>query len=95
MAGPRYRAVGSDMLIVEPLDLFTAVFHRPSGLTHLLTEPAPQILDLLANGGAMTADALLRALSRHYELGDAEGDGAAMLHARLMELEAAGLIEAA
>jgi hypothetical protein len=43
----------------------------------------------------MTADALLRGLSRHYELGDAEGDGAAMLHARLMELEAAGLIEAA
>jgi len=93
MSGPRYRAAGAELLIVEPLDLFTAVFHRPSGMTHLLTEPAPQILEVLA-GEALTADALLARLSQDYELGDAAGEGAAMLQARLEELEAAGLIDA-
>jgi PqqD family protein of HPr-rel-A system len=93
MTGPRYRAAGPDLLIVEPLDLFTAVFHRPSGITHLLTEPAPQILQVLASE-AMSADRLLQRLSQDYDLGDSQDEGPAMLRARLKELEAAGLIEA-
>ncbi len=61
MADPRWRAAGAALLIVEPLDMFTAVFHRPSGVTHLLNEPAPQILEALAQDD-LTMDALLARL---------------------------------
>lgn len=90
MAGPRYRAAAASLLIVEPLDMFTAVFHRPSGVTHLLNEPAPQILEALADE-ALDMGALLAWLAQTYDLGDA--DGSAVLQARLGELEAAGLVE--
>ncbi len=90
MAGPRYRAASSSLLIVEPLDMFTAVFHRPSGVTHLLNEPAPQILEALADE-ALDMGALLARLAQTYDLADA--DGLAVLQARLGELEAAGLVE--
>jgi len=91
MAAPRYRAAGAELLLVEPLDMFTAVFHRPSGITHLLTEPAPQILRALADA-PLDAGALLARLSREFDLGE-PGDAEAMLLARLAELEAAGLVE--
>lgn len=90
MAGPRYRAAEAALLIVEPLDVFTAVFHRPSGVTHLLNEPAPQILEALADTPLAIEDLLAR-LARHYDLG--AGDGAALLRVRLGELEAAGLVD--
>jgi hypothetical protein len=53
-----YRADPPTALIVEPLDTFTGVFHRPSGTTHLLVSPAPEILAVLGER-AMTLDALL------------------------------------
>lgn len=90
MAGPRYRAAAAALLIVEPLDMFTAVFHRPSGVTHLLNEPAPQILEALADE-PLDRDALLARLAQNFDLGDA--DGTAVLQARLTELEAAGLVD--
>ena len=70
-----YRADPPAARIVETLDAFTAVFHRPSGTTHLLVPPAPEILQGLGNE-AMTLDALLTRLSRDYHLVDAEVDGA-------------------
>jgi PqqD family protein of HPr-rel-A system len=90
MVDPCWRAAEAASLLVEPLDVFTAVFHRPSGVTHLLNEPAPQILEALARE-PLTLDALLARLTRQYDLGD--GDGAALLRARLNELEAAGLVD--
>ncbi|WP_343525116.1 HPr-rel-A system PqqD family peptide chaperone [Sphingomonas sp.] len=90
MPGPRYRAAAADQVLVEPLDLFTAIFHRPSGITHLLTEPAPQILAVLAQE-PLDAEELLARLARDYELGD--GEGAELLAERLGELEAAGLVD--
>lgn len=92
MAGPRYRAAEAALLIVEPLDIFTAIFHRPSGITHLLNEPAPQILEALADQ-ALDLKELLARLAHGYDLRDVGGDGAAALRARLDELEAAGLVE--
>lgn len=90
MAGPRYRAAAAALLIVEPLDMFTAVFHRPSGVTHLLNEPAPQILEALEDE-PLDRDALLARLAQNFDLGEA--DGTAVLQARLAELEAAGLVD--
>ncbi len=86
-----YRADGPDALIVAPLDAFTALFHRPSGITHLLTEPAPQILAILGEAPA-TLDALLARLGADYDLADADPEA---LAARLRELIECGLVAAA
>jgi len=87
-----YCAPPPSALLHEPLDAFTAVFHRPSGITHLLVPPAPQILAALGPDG-LTADALLERLASDYDLADADDDaGGAALKARLGELVAAGLV---
>jgi len=86
-----YRAEPADALRIEPLDDFTLVFHRRSGLTHLVTAPAPEILAALQEG-PLTRDALLARLAERYDLADGS---TAALDARLGELVAVGLIEAA
>jgi PqqD family protein of HPr-rel-A system len=91
-----YRGPPDDGLLIAPLDEFTAVYHRASGITHLLTEPAPQILTALGRTG-LTSDALLELLGRDYELADGDlADGTRdALAARLDELIDAGLVERA
>ncbi|MEG3083383.1 HPr-rel-A system PqqD family peptide chaperone [Sphingomonas sp. PB2P12] len=84
-----YRAPSADGLLIAPLDEFTAVYHRASGITHLLTEPAPQILAVLGEAGS-TLQALLDRLGQDYDLTDGSHDA---LAARLDELVEAGLIE--
>ncbi|MGP7796033.1 HPr-rel-A system PqqD family peptide chaperone [Sphingomonas sp. CLY1604] len=73
------------------LDAFVALFHRPSGITHLLASPAPEILAVLAEE-PLAADALLARLGERFDLADANR---AALLARLDELVVAGLVEAA
>lgn len=84
-----YRAASPDGLIVAPVDLLTAIYHRASGQTHLMASPAPEILDALGQG-ALDADALLARLRADYDLVDADP---AALAARLDELVATGLVE--
>ncbi len=88
MRAPLYRAVPVAQLRIVPLDELTLVYHRASGITHVLATPAPEIIDALA-GAAMTTQGLLATLSAKFELGD--GDVPA-LEARLDELVAAGLV---
>ena len=88
MGERRYCAPAADALLTAPLAPFTAVFHRPSGITHLLAEPAPQILAALGEA-AMSPTELKARLSETFDLGD---HGEAVLAERLAELEAAGLI---
>jgi PqqD family protein of HPr-rel-A system len=85
-----YRAAPAETLRIVPLDDFTLVFHRASGLTHLVTAPAPEILAALDR--PMTREGLLAALARDFDLADAS---TAALDARLGELVAVGLVEAA
>lgn len=88
-AATRYCAP-PDTLVLRPLDELSAVYHRASGMTHVLASPAPEILSALRE--PMSADALMLVLAIRYDL--AEADPAA-LAARLEELVAAGLVEAA
>jgi PqqD family protein of HPr-rel-A system len=74
------------------LDGLTALYHLPSGITHILAPPAPQILDALATGPA-TAATLLRRLKKNFDLG--EGKASEALSARLEELERVGLVRRA
>jgi PqqD family protein of HPr-rel-A system len=74
------------------LETLTALYHRPSGTTHILAPPAPQILEALA-GEPGDADELLRRLGERFDL--AAEDAPAAMAARLAELEAAGLVRRA
>jgi PqqD family protein of HPr-rel-A system len=87
----RYRAAAAADLRIVPLDDFTLIFHCPSGLTHLVTAPAPEILELLGET-ALGRDVLLARLAERFELGDASAEA---LDARLGELVAIGLVDAA
>ena len=80
-----------ETLKIVHLDSFAAVYHRASGITHLVTAPAPEILAALGEAGLTRAGLLLR-LASDYALDDA--DDAALL-ARLDELVATGLVSTA
>ena len=86
----RYRAPPPEALLTADLDAFTAVFHRPSGITHLLASPAPEILAVLGDT-PLDLVALLERLAERFALADADRDA---LAARLDELREAGLVEA-
>ncbi|KQT32882.1 hypothetical protein ASG29_08270 [Sphingomonas sp. Leaf412] len=86
-----FRSGPADAFAVREMGGLTAVYHRPSGTTHLLAPPAPEILRALADA-PMTADMLLAVLMRAYDLADPD---AAALAARIEELVAAGLVERA
>ena len=83
-----YRMARPEDLRIAHLDSFMAVFHRSSGITHLITAPAPEILATLGEAG-MTFISLRETLASEYELGDLDD---AALAARLDELVAAGLV---
>jgi PqqD family protein of HPr-rel-A system len=86
VAGPVFHA---DPVEAVALDGLTLLYHRPSGMTHIVAPPAPQILDALQQGPADVVE-LLRRLRLRFEFQDEEG-----IHARLDELEAAGLVRRA
>jgi PqqD family protein of HPr-rel-A system len=92
MAGPRYIADAESELRSIPLEALTALYHRPSGMTHILAPPAPQILAALA-GKAGDPEEVLARIADEFEL-EAD-DPAAAIAARLGELEAAGLVRRA
>lgn len=87
MSATRYRAPPPEALRIVALDDLTAVFHRASGITHLVVSPVPELIAALAGEWCSLDD-----LEAAFELVD--GDRAA-LAAKLDELAAAGLIEAA
>lgn len=89
--GLLYRMARAETLCIVHLDTFAAVYHRASGITHLITAPAPEILAALGEAGR-TREALLERLALDYALADADADA---LLARLDELVASGLVSSA
>lgn len=90
MPDPLFRAAPADTIRMVAIDGLTLIYHRASGITHVLAPPAPEILALLVE--PMAAADLLAALDSRFALAD--GDGGA-LSARLDELVAAGLVASA
>ena len=91
MAGVIYRCAPWASLRIVPLDGLTLVYHRASGITHLLAPPAPEILAALGRG-ACDRTVLMQRLQTDYELADGAEAG---LTARLDELVDAGLVATA
>ena len=89
MAGPVYIADPAAARSSVALDGLSVLFHEPSGMTHILAAPAPEILHALGEGPADAAE-LLRRLRTRF---DFEEEGA--IDARLAELEEAGLVRRA
>jgi PqqD family protein of HPr-rel-A system len=92
MAGPFYIADAAEELEAVTLDGLSVLFHARSGMTHIVASPAPEMLEALREGPA-DARELLRRLSTQFDLDGEEAKAA--IHARLDELEAAGLVRRA
>lgn len=82
----------------ETLDEMQVLYHRPSGQTHVLIEPVPQIIDCLENA-PQTAEQVMAALTLHYQLEPEEDDpqtieesDLARLTARLEEMVMLGFV---
>lgn len=88
MPEPLFRSVRVETLRIDWLDDFTLVYHRASGITHLLNAPAPEILATVGEAG-MTLASLVEALGAEFDLPDLDADA---LAARLDELVSAGLV---
>jgi PqqD family protein of HPr-rel-A system len=91
MAAPRYMADDPAEVRSVELDGLVALFHKPSGMTHIVAPPAPQIIEALHEGPG-DARAILERIAARYEI---EEGGAEAIEARLAELEAAGLVRRA
>jgi len=87
----QYRAEAADAIIIQPMDAVTLVYHRRSGITHIVAQPAPQILAAMGPD-AMTANEVTAKLSLEFDLGDTP-DAEAIVADRLEELAALGLVE--
>lgn len=86
-----YIAEPADARIVVALDAMTLIYQRRSGITHIVADPVPQILE--AMGAAPCDPSLIAArLSARYDLGDA-AEAEAVIAARLAELAELGLVK--
>src|SRR3546814_18700773 len=64
----RYRAENPASIAVHPFDELTLLYHRRSGITHMVIAPAPQILAVMGSEELAVADILHR-LSQDFDLG--------------------------
>jgi PqqD family protein of HPr-rel-A system len=87
MAADRFAAPSSKTLIVTPLEGLTALYHSPSGQTHVVAEPVPEILAALA-GTPLSLDDLMNAMG----LGADDEDVRAGLSGHLAALIDSGLV---
>lgn len=86
-----YRAEPADARIVEPLDMMTLIYQRRSGITHMVGEPVPQMLEAMG-GDALDAAMLAERLAARFDLGGG-ADAVQLIAERLEELAMLGLVE--
>lgn len=88
-----YRAVAPDGLIQHPLDSMTLIFQRASGITHMVADPVPAIMEVMETDSVSVND-IARRLAASYDL--VEGvETIDIVLARLEELCSLGLVERA
>lgn len=93
MADPIYRTDFPNLCVTHAIDGLLLVFHRPSGMTHFLDSPVPELLAMLADAPDDAAGLTRRLCG---ELGIEHDDEAlAVIEARLDELVASGIVQVA
>tara|TARA_R110002033_G_scaffold10936_11_gene35345 strand:+ start:1850 stop:2134 length:285 start_codon:yes stop_codon:yes gene_type:complete len=86
----KYRAAAKDDLIWHDLDSMTLLYHRPSGITHMLADPVPAILEVMG-GAPLSAIEIAERLSAGFDL-ESNIDTENIVLARLEELCGLGLV---
>ena len=89
-APAHYRAERAEALSTCALGDILLIYHRPSGQTHMVISPVPEIMDALGARGAATAHEVHCRLSRRFDLG-AGPEAIASIEAHLENLVALGL----
>lgn len=88
----RYDLVPADQYSCSVIETIELVYHRPSGITHLLLPPMPQILAVLRTG-ERTVGGIVAALEARFDLAvDGEESTVRVVAARLDELRDMGLV---
>ncbi|WP_343211768.1 HPr-rel-A system PqqD family peptide chaperone [Aquisediminimonas sediminicola] len=85
-----YRCDPADRLVISQMEGLTLAYHRPSGATHILAAPMPEILAALREAPTDMAGLIARLELAHDIAPD--NDAMASITARLSELEEAGLV---
>ena len=89
-----YRRDVEDAVATCVLDDLTLFYHHRSGQTHMVISPVPEIMDRMADGAPVTAQAMHGRLARDYDLGPM-GDAVAEIGVHLDALVALGLVRPA
>jgi len=97
VSGRAYAALPGHALKRVRLGGLEAIYHTPSGITHLLAEPVPELLDALVAAGTdtfVTAERLVAQIARRFDLvvDDPQERPETVLGERLAELAALGLL---
>lgn len=87
----KYLAEPPDARIVEPLDMMTLIYQRRSGITHMVGEPVPQMLEAMGSD-PVDATMLASRLAASFDLGG-QDDAVTLIAERLEELAELGLVE--
>lgn len=86
-----YRIADANGLVFHDLDGMMAIFQRASGITHIVSDPVPAIIEVMGDQ-IMDADAIVRALLQHFDL-ESGVDAANIVLARLEDLCSLGVTE--
>ncbi len=87
----RFRAEPVELRLDHDLGLLTLLYHRRSGITHMVSEPVPEILAALDALGPCDVAAIARYLSDRFDV-QADDGIEAVVAARLEELATLGLV---
>lgn len=88
----RYRAGPAENYVVRPVDDLTLVFHRPAGMTHVVSPAVVALLDCLLDKTLPLAE-IVDALRQKHDLDAGGDDVAATVAARLAEMVRLDLID--
>lgn len=92
MTAQIYRTDFPHQCRTHAIDGVTLIFHRPSGMTHFLASPIPDMLALLG-ATPMNAAELSAALCEQLGMPH-DAEALTVVEARLAELVASGLVQA-
>lgn len=90
-ASDRYLAEPQEAVVERVLDDITLFYHRPSGQTHMVVSPVPEILVALRVDGAGDARSVHGRLAQSYDLGEPDAAQAA-IGRHLEEMAQLGLV---